>query len=324
MNKHDWIISPEQYKTMISFMGWGNFPNAKIVFFGIEEGTGGFKIPENIIARVNDFGQFENGSIESSFTPGTRVDGYWEPDAKRGADKIRNVLGLPPTDLYTGGAFNPTIARISLELEQPHPDPNHWFQLYSDYPVAQEDIFRRIGQLYRKDSECKIDFALNDWHPLPRPNMSEWFPEYSPVNERLYLKAFDDFNRTQRYQDEFSDYSEDALKREGILKRMLTTFSIPLIIGLGKIPTKKKLLEKLFPGLRLDSFPSAAFPAHPGLHGKVQLDGQMLNVLLLPFPAPFAKPWTTHCGDQRSGAFALRYFQEVTCNYIKPLMKKYL
>ncbi|PWW08720.1 hypothetical protein DFQ01_101446 [Paenibacillus cellulosilyticus] len=324
MDKMQWTISQEQYQTLVSYMGCGNFPNAKIVFFGIEEGTGGYAIPENVIARAETFGQFDNGSIVSSFTPGSREDGYWEPNAQLGGQKVRQVLGLPPVEPFTGGFFNSTIARISLALERPQPDSNHWFRLYPEDKNAAADIKRRIGQLYRKDSECRIDFALTDWRPLPRPNMGKWYPEYSTVNKSLFNKAFDNVDFKRVHQDEFSHYTNDAIKRARLLHQLITSFSIPLIIGLGKIPVKRKLLEKIFPGLQFESFQSAVFPNHPGLLGKVQLNGQMVHVLLLPFPDPSRDPWKSNNGDVRPGVFALQYYQEITNRYIKPVVEPYL
>ncbi|GMK38870.1 hypothetical protein PCCS19_19240 [Paenibacillus sp. CCS19] len=324
MDEQQWTISQAQYQTLISYMGCGNFPTAKIVFFGIEEGTGGYKIPENVVARAETFGQFENGTIVSSFTPGSREDGFWEPDAQHGGHKVRHVLGLPPDVPFTGGHYNPLIARISLALEQPQTNPNHWFRLYPDDLDASAEIRRRIGQLYRKNSECRIDFALTDWRPLPRPNMKQWYLEYSTVSKKLFNKAFDNIDFKRVHQDDFSHYTNDTIKRARLLHQLITSFSIPLIIGLGKIPTKRVLLEKIFPGLQFESFQSTVFPNHPGLLGRVQLNGQMLHVLLLPFPDPSRDPWKSNNGDVRPGIFALQYYQEVTSQFIKPLVEPYL
>ena len=50
-------LTKDCYEKLLSFFGYGNFPIAKILILGNEEGLGGYPIVPNLIARCNDFGK---------------------------------------------------------------------------------------------------------------------------------------------------------------------------------------------------------------------------------------------------------------------------
>ncbi|MNI33439.1 hypothetical protein D3C73_873890 [compost metagenome] len=319
----DWKITKDEYKTLVSYLGCGDFQKAKIVFFGIEEGTGGNGIEENVVARANLFGEFDNGTITSALKMGERENGYWEPNALLGGNKVRGIKGLPPVGAFLKGFYNPTIARISLELESPEEVPEYWFQGMNENLGAKKKIIERIGQLYQKDSESQLAIALTDWRPLPRPNENDWPSEYGGINKNLYLKAFDNPGSTQIYEDSFSNYTEDAHHRAQLLRNLLTTNSIPLIIGLGNIPAKKKLLENIFPGLHFESFPSNILPDHPGLKGFCE-GSSHTQFFLLPFPDPKSRTWKSDREDLTPGKLSRLYYREVTQTQIRPIIRPFL
>lgn len=61
----EWRLSKDEYDMLLSYVGLGNVPNADIIVFGNEEGTGGYSVFANVKARVNLFGK-DDGVGEKS------------------------------------------------------------------------------------------------------------------------------------------------------------------------------------------------------------------------------------------------------------------
>lgn len=124
----EWKLSKEEYKILLSYVGMGNVPDADIIVFGNEEGTGGYSIYANIKARVNLFGK-ENGIGERKYLIDNESLGYYHPSG----DSARSLVEqcLLPTELvrpngHVAGVFNETIARICLSYEMP--SGYNWFK----------------------------------------------------------------------------------------------------------------------------------------------------------------------------------------------------
>jgi|GEM_PF-4680062 hypothetical protein len=326
-----WHIEQEHYRTLLSYFGCGDFNKAKILVFGIEEGTGGHDIESNVEARTRDFGLFDvNGSLLSAINPPSREGGYWEPDGQTGGRKIREYIYQRDRILLdpkvTKGPFNEIIARISLDLEQPNDRDDYWFQLMNNDPEMAEQIRRRIQSLFQTSSEDLVHTALTDWKPLPRPDMKNWPDQYEPslsqfgIDSRLYEKAFS-LESNREFYDGNSNYSEDAQKRLGILRNVFRTFHIPIIISLGEIQTKKRVLQHIFPEAEFSSYESKVHPAHSGLKASFYLDNHIQTIWLLPFPDRRSAEWRKRMNkEEAAGVFMLRYFQEITQEYIKPIL----
>lgn len=326
-----WHIEKEHYDTLLSYFGCGDFKHAKILIFGIEEGTDGHDVESNVVARTQSFGSFDsNGNLLSAINPPGRENGYWEPDAQSGGRKVRDYIyqrqGITLGQKVAKGPFNEIIARITLDLEQPSDIRDFWFRLMEKDQEMAERIRTRIQSQFQTSSEDLIHTALTDWKPLPRPDMTEWPPEYQPsqtqfgIDPHFYEKAF-----SLKYQREFRDtntnYSEDVQKRLTIIRNVFQNFNVPIIIGLGEIQTKKRVLEKIFPEAQFSSYELKVHPTHSGLKAGFCLNGQNRSIFLLPFPDRRSAEWRRRNNKgEAAGVFMLRYFQEITQEYIKPII----
>ncbi|WP_147433419.1 hypothetical protein [Paenibacillus ginsengarvi] len=283
----DWRISPEQYQRLIHYVGCGNFPEADILFFGNEEGTGTFSIEANVEARCSTFGK-EPGSSSYTYTFGDlETDGFfWEPAALGGRDKIVDYLrakgGKPKVSDTVRGSFLPSISRIVLALENQANTPiESWFE--TDHSKETE---RKIKEFALQGLFCPregIQTALTDWRHLPRPNEGAWYDEYRVTEtiEKCYLSAYNQFASAKK--DSFSDYSEDAEKRKRILLNAFVKSPAKVLIGLGGANGfKKEVLSRLF-GL---SFEPVDLAHGISMNRAVaHLGSKEMSIFLLPFPS---------------------------------------
>lgn len=310
---HQWRISREEYKKLLSFVGYGNFPKANILVFGIEEGTAGYEIEANIIARVTTFGEFdERGNLISAINPPDWSSGYWEP--LHGESKIRTYIeqrdGTAPSgENFVGGFFLPTIARMCLELEAPNANPYFWWTPFRKNDEAKKRINKFVSYELFRPRETGIQTALTDWRPLPRPNMRGWPNEYQPVNKRLYNRAFNTFRKAE---DQFSNYLEDALFRRRLIKQIIVGFKTPVMISFGGIQIKQRLLNYILPDVSFSALPSKVSPQSPAVQAHTIVDGHPLNLFLLPFPDPTNHVWKNRPADQSAGEFMLDFFRDFT------------
>lgn len=326
-----WHISKEQYQTLLSYVGCGDFQISKIHVFGIEEGLGGHDEESNIVARVEKFGSFDsNGNLTSALNPPNREQGYWEPNAQSGGQKIRDYIYNRDRTLLTAkpvdGPFNEIIARICLELESPNERKDYWFRLMADDRNVARAINDRKQTLFQSSSDDLIHTALTDWKPVPRKDMKEWPIEYQPtmtefgLDSKLYERAF-----SLKYEREFCDnntnYTKDADKRLALLRNVFNSTNIPILMCIGEIPTKRRVLEKVFPEAEFTTFQSTVHPTHSSLKAEIQLEGRTLNIFLLPFPLRTSVEWGRREDKSESaGRFMLRYFQEITHKYFKTIV----
>ncbi|WP_156922456.1 hypothetical protein [Cohnella thermotolerans] len=327
----EWHIEKDHYNTLLSYFGCGDFQKAKILIFGIEEGTDGHDVESNVVARIESFGSFDsNGNLLSAINPPGREDGYWEPDAQTGGRKVRDYIyrrdGVILEEEGPKGQFNEIIARMSLDLEQPAERKDFWFRLMREDEDTAKKIRARIKSQFQTSSENFIQTALTDWKPLPRPNMTEWPIEYQPtqtqfgIDPELYEKAFS-LNDEHVYCDKNTNYTNDVHKRINILRNVFQNTNIPIIISFGEIPTKKRVLEKIFPEAEFASFESKVHPTHSSLKARFYLNGRTLNIFLLPFPDRRSAEWRRRNNKaEAAGVFMLRYFQEITQKYIEPII----
>lgn len=209
-------------------------------------------------------------------------------------------------------------------MEKPCDRKDHWFQLFDQDKEMATHIRTRIQSLFQTSSTDLVHTALTDWKPLPRPDMRKWPQEYQPsqsqfgIDPHLYEKAFS-LNYKRVFYDENTNYTEDARRRLDILRNVFRTFNIPIIIGLGEIATKEKVLKNIFPEAEFSSFDSLVHPTHSGLKASFFLDNRIQNIILLPFPDRRSAEWRRRIDkEETAGVFMLRYYQEVTQEYIRP------
>lgn len=247
------IINRDQYLKMLSFMGYGNYPETDILFFGIEEGTGDQSYENNIRTREEVYGQ-DQGQYIFTLNEDWK-DGFWESRGPRVQEIRKEYLekkyGIETKIRYPDVPFLRYCSRIQLALEDSiinnNKDISQWFLRKNEDPERFELISKftkgENSQLFcQRDG---IQSALFDWRPLPRKNEKDWPEEYSVISKEKYLNGFDKLNGIQ-YKDDFSNYSEDAKTRVDILENIIGKFKIPIIISSGKVDVAKRLLRNIF------------------------------------------------------------------------------
>lgn len=324
-----WHLSEPEYKTLVKYMGCGNFSQAKLLFFGNEEGLAGNQIEANLVSRITTFGAYgEDGKITSSLIHGEKASGFWEPNAQLGGDKVHAYLyeqGVVKNKIkknFTKGFFLPMAARICLTLENPNENPLYWFQPKGVYLAKSSKTGINpindfiINGLFRPRNSG-IETALTDWHPLPRAQQRGKPEEYSLLEWNLYKAAFSDpFSNTLR-KDEFSCYSDDARSRALILQSLLQQYQVRVMIGFGDIEIKSTLISKIFPGSTFKIVPSEVFPNHNAISTNIKVNDKSVYVILLPFPDPTTGTWNSFSKEEKY-PILLSYFAEMTTKYIKP------
>jgi hypothetical protein len=322
----EWVITKEDYNILINYFGCGNFTEAKVLFFGNEEGIGGNELEANIVSRIEKFGQYdENGLLLSSLKLNNKECGYWEPNGALGGDKVHAYLfaqgrvSEEKRKPFKEGFFLPMAARICLDLENPQLDPTYWFQTAANREAKNEIDHFILDHLFR-ERESGIQTALTDWRPLPRVTEKDSPKEYARIDWKKYSRAFGNPYSKRVIKDEFTCYSEDAKRRAAVLQELLIKFKIPVMIGFGNIPVKMKLLNSIFPGTRFETMTSVAFPNHKGMNATIPIQDHQMYVILLPFPDPSTQTWYGIPKEDKYSTM-LSYFREMVQAYIKPKFK---
>ncbi|WP_431026743.1 hypothetical protein [Lysinibacillus sp. LZ02] len=316
-----WQITKEEYDKLLCYIGCGNFPEADIMIFGNEEGTGGFSVEANVKARCQKYGKNEFDEYIYTLEENDWTKGYWEPCSKSGAEKIIQYLdehGIEYSEkAYTKGSFLSTISRICLALNEENGDIDYWFKLYRDNKDTKVKIKNYIEQSLFKKSDG-IQTCLVDWRPLPRPNERWWGTEYKNIlfghEKNPYLKAFNTFKGTNK-EHQFSNFLEDVEKRKEILKNAISKFPVPIVIGLGGVKFKKTVFSKIFSDIKFTELNRLTdyLNNQKAFKAEVQLPNKKLSLFLLPFPVS---------GNVfKDGVQMQRCFKEFTQYYLKPILE---
>ncbi len=212
-------ISIDQLFRMIAFVGYGDFSNAEIIFFGNEEGTaGGPDLEIEINKRCHQY--LNEGTPICSRNP--EAGFYIIPQ--------NNIIGNIPMLQFQ--------ARLLLHLINQKVD---WFQTKANKPARFECIKAYTTYLLYKETSPLIKSALVDLGPLPRSNGNAWL--YENLNRRQYDRAFSYEN-----QDNIDNYYlELSLQRSKVIKRLLNKCGqAKILIGIGKKDIKKRFLTQAF------------------------------------------------------------------------------
>ncbi|AHN24404.1 hypothetical protein [Lysinibacillus varians] len=323
-----WKLTKEEYDVLLSYVGCGNFPEADIIVFGNEEGTGGYSVEANAKARVNLYGRDEiTGQFLTCLKDGNWQNGFYEPNAYGGRRKVEKYI-LPieiKKNKFTKGVFNQTIARLCLAIEDPSKD---WFQGSSGSGATEwEEIKQFVSkQLYRPRDG--VQTALADWRPLPRPSEREadWpKEEYSAISlstkNNPYLAFFNNPKRNRKKPSDFSNFQEDMKKRLEILKNLFITSKANVIIGIGGVSGfKKDALELMFEDIKFVplEFNTADMFTRKNrelqvLTSTISLPNKNLQIFLIPFP---------EAGNVfKTQEDALNMLKELFVQYINPIFK---
>ncbi|MFK3988098.1 hypothetical protein [Exiguobacterium mexicanum] len=249
-------LSEEEMKRLEKWFGYGAFREADIVFFGNEEGLGGYPI-EAVRARTRVYGKNSDTWLGEGWE-----NGYWDESGHTGykllgevTNEIRAEKGLAPHNKKEGNPRSTMLdfqARLLLALEQPEYD---WFALKDGKKDEEttnkwKEKYERIQTLYDKDH--KIKAALMDWRPLPRQDENTW-PYQLDQNE--YLKAFKPGKRyLKKIQsaietdnlDGLNEYGKMVVARTKLLKRVIEQFDFPVIVASGDPDAKENLFKLIF------------------------------------------------------------------------------
>jgi len=320
---------------LLSYIGCGNFPDADIIVFGNEEGTGGYSVEANVKARVELYGRDSNSSAAPTYLidPNDWTKGFYEPSASGGAKKVENYVDSANIQQsgFVAGVFNPSIARICLALEDPSLG---WFSEEDESAERKKEAWARIKSYIINDlyePRKGIQTALADWRPLPRANESTWYPEeYGDIANSLknnqYLDVFNrpdrnTFNNKNYTKPEFSNFTVDRLNRSDTLKRLFQFSKAKVVIGIGGANGfKKKALEMmfgkdLFTPLAFDTVDMRNNRGHQiqSFTAQLQLEDKTIHVFLIPFPS-VGQIFKTQKDS-------LGMLKELTERYIKPIIE---
>lgn len=322
----NWRLSKEEYKILLSYIGCGDIPNADILVFGNEEGTGGYSVTENVKARTQLIlagGDVSNYSIEAK----NWREGFFYPDS----DQLLATHENKRTKDFTAGVFNAAIARLCLAHERS--SSNNWFQGAANVQ-AYEAIKEYIGRRLYKPRAEGIQTALIDWRPLPRLTERIWpieygavaaSPEDKPNQDNPYLAVFNKpkgrFNPKKYTTTSFSDFKEDMNFRASIIKNALIKSKAQILLGIGGAGGfKKDALEVMF---GKDIFSTIPFTCdmrnskgqlQKAFKAEVPLDNKTLYIFLIPFPS---------AGQGFSSQEnALGMLEELSNNYLEPILMK--
>jgi hypothetical protein len=322
MESEKWKLSKEQYEKLLVFLGYGDFPNAEIIIFGNEEGTGGYSIEANVKARCNSYGKDKEGNYIHSLVGNDCTKGFWDLGVEGERPRIEKHL-LPNEPIqeegFAKGSFLPAIARMCLGVEAHVDKVDDWFQSFASDPIARDHIktYIRKNLFQRHDG---IQTGLVDWRPLPRENEGKWYSEYESISPTLtknpYFRAFNSPLKFKRNSiTSFSDFNQDVEKRAITIKSLFESTPARIIIGLGGASgMKKQALEKMFgDGIFEPLNIESADVSHLKMYkAKLTLKSKDLYIFLLPFPVAGT---VFHSQED-----VLSVLKEVTVSYLRPIL----
>lgn len=284
MNNKACQLTEEQYRKLVSFLGYGDFMKADVIFFGNEEGAGGYSIEANINVRCNEYGKNEAGEYENLLVDNDWEKGYWECQSMED-DKMKIEQFFTERDKNKGrkaarGGFLYSAARICKALEDKE---------NNQFPFTNDSIKKYLSEnnLFRKREG--IQSALVDWCPLPRRNQSDWPPEYHLIDKNKYLNAFQKLPQKNREKliDAFSNYMEDVDTRLSILNELFMKSPAKVIVGFGGVNgMKRKVFERLYGESIFTTieFKTVDMGNLESSKAIINLPNKKLHIYLLPFP----------------------------------------
>lgn len=304
------------YERLLANLGVGNFKEADIAVFGIEGGTGSQSVEANVMAHYKYFGRDNNGNDVHCIDKNDWRKGYWEPSCQSHREKVMRVvneIGEEGRYENLGGPFLKLISRMSLAVENSNDkDIGDWFKRMGNNREVDKEINKFIlnGLFCERDG---VQTALTDWRPLPRPNMKVWPEEYSEIDKNKYLRAVN-LKSKNTIEDSFTNYSEDVNQRMNLIKSLFETYKTPILLGIGGIPEKERLIKKIFKDCEFEKMYFESYEGYCGLKTEVHFKENKMTIFLIPFPAGFAPIF--------NGRDMFKYFEEFTGKYLLPTYKE--
>lgn len=218
-------LTKEEEDSLLSFIGHGEFNNAKIAIFGNEGGLGDKSLKENIKLLTEQYKRKNENYLDREHWE----NGYWhigEYDPEKYGDVPR-------------GAFLNLVTRIILSLEDNESAIDDWFN--KEDTTKREIVKKFIANDGLFSNYPRLKSALFDWRPLPRrTEKGKKFP-YLNVDGKSYLKAF------EFKGDPNNRYNEWVDKRITLFNHVLHEYKIPILLSFGAVKTKLTLFKKIWP-----------------------------------------------------------------------------
>ncbi|MBP1154001.1 MULTISPECIES: hypothetical protein [unclassified Paenibacillus] len=216
-------LTEEHIHSLLSFIGYGDVSKAQIIFLGNEGGLGDRSVEDNIASICFTYKENVNHCVHGDWTKG-----YWKQDQWKPGREVR----VPRSP------FLRLCSRMILALEHPDQPIHSWFQ-QADHNVIQ-DVKRFLMEGGLFTDRPGIQTALLDWRPLPRKREADPLP-YDNINQKSYIDAFNFFDRPNN-----NPYIEWRTKRLSLFQDLMKSYPVPLILGIGNIPAKKRMVDGIW------------------------------------------------------------------------------
>jgi hypothetical protein len=246
-----------QIESLLSFVGYGNFPKADIVFLANEGGLGNRSVEENIV----DITERYKANTEH-WAKGDWKKGYWKL-AEWVPGRIEKVPSSPLLRM---------TSRMVLALENQDQPCDLWFTPADKDIREQTKRFLMEGGLF--SNRPGIQTAILDWRPLPRTNQREPLP-YENVEQTEFLNAF------SFIQNSNNPYESWKKHRIELIHHLFEIYPIPVLLCVGDIAIKKKVVEHTL-GIH-DYNEIKLFPSGKKIFVSKGTAGTRTKVILSPF-----------------------------------------
>lgn len=231
-NSNTVTLTKDEINSLRSFIGYGNFRKAKIIFLANEGGLGKKTLRENISLITRDYKR----DLNSRLNQNTWKDGYWK--VNKCSEEVANNTPKTP--------FLKLCARILLALENSNTTIESWFKKENDDKATTEKVNQYLDGNSLYSNREGISSALIDWRPLPRKNESCDLP-YTNIDQQQYLDAF-----SFKDQSSSNEYKAWVEQRCNIIKQIVKKFQPPLILSAGAKQDKRKLFKHIWPEIQFD------------------------------------------------------------------------
>ncbi|TSI05295.1 hypothetical protein [Lysinibacillus sp. BW-2-10] len=234
-----YYLSNEEIDKLLAFIGYGDLQKSKIIFFGNEEGLGGYELHNAIQAKCEVYGN----NCESHLNKDNWKDGFYEIPEKIDGPYKKVMQKLRGDLREDKSLFSPMLefqARIALHLQYPNQE---WFLTSSESKEGKDNyqIIKNYYQTSLYNQSSSLNISLMDLRPFPRRNEKDEWP-YANINRSEYLKAF----KFENDENISAVCKELRNKRVAVLKRTIEFSSANLIIGIGDKESKRRFFEQNF------------------------------------------------------------------------------
>ncbi|MEK3883968.1 hypothetical protein [Paenibacillus sp. PL2-23] len=215
-------LNEEHIKSLLAFVGYGDFSKADVVFLANEGGLGDRSVEENIFDICGLIREDSNNWLENDWSNGYWKINQWSPG------RVGKVPRSP---------FLKLTSRMMLALEDQSQSCENWFRRKDINVITKVNKFLMEGGLY--SNRPGISTALLDWRPLPRKTEREPLP-YENVDQIRYFEAF-------RFKDRSDNpYIKWREERINLFRSLFKVFSIPVVLCVGASEDKKILAKEIW------------------------------------------------------------------------------